>query len=245
MESTGELKIGNLLRASKTAKVIEILIVFAVGGAVVLFATSIAGENLIVLQGIVWSTSILMAGMVWIGLRLRGEKWEDLGLSLSPGSRKRVIKAVLLSLVVFIVAVMAFLLGSIVGASLAGIPEPADISGYNYFRGNLPILLVALVAVFISSSMGEEIIYRGFLITRLGELGGNGIWAVRITVIVSAAVFGLAHYGCGLMGVIQATFVGLALGISYIMVSRNLWITILAHAYMDAMLLFALYAAPQ
>ena len=34
---------------------------------------------------------------------------------------------------------------------------------------------------------------------------------------------------------------GLALGMSYLLVKRNLWVTILAHAYMDTILMLQMY----
>ena len=34
---------------------------------------------------------------------------------------------------------------------------------------------------------------------------------------------------------------GLALGISYLLVKRNLWVLILAHAYMDTVLMVQMY----
>ena len=34
---------------------------------------------------------------------------------------------------------------------------------------------------------------------------------------------------------------GLALGTSYLIVKRNLWVTILAHAYMDTILVLQMY----
>lgn len=56
------------------------------------------------------------------------------------------------------------MVGSIVAANLMTIPEGADMSGYNYLQGNLPMLLLALAGVYVVSSFGEEVIYRGFLI---------------------------------------------------------------------------------
>ena len=45
----------------------------------------------------------------------------------------------------------------------------------------------------------------------------------------------------GVMGIMQTTFMGLALGISYLLVKRNLWVLILAHAYMDTVLMVQMY----
>ena len=42
---------------------------------------------------------------------------------------------------------------------------------------------------------------------------------------------------------VQTTFMGLALGASYLVVRRNLWVVILAHAYMDTILMVQMYLA--
>ena len=96
-------------------------------------------------------------------------------------------------------------------------------SGYNYLQGNLPMLPGALLGIFIVSSFGEEVIYRGFLITRISEMAGNSKNWVKIAVLISAIIFGLAHFEWGLMGMVQTGFMGLALGISFLFVKRNLW----------------------
>ncbi len=76
-------------------------------------------------------------------------------------------------------------------------------------------MLVSLVSIFIVSSFGEEVVYRGFLINRISEIGDGTKNAIRLSVIISALVFGLAHFGWGLMGIRQTTFMGLALALSY------------------------------
>lgn len=45
------------------------------------------------------------------------------------------------------------------------------------------------------------------------------------------------------MGIGQTGFMGLALGVSYLIVGRNLWVLILAHAYMDTILMVQMYFA--
>ena len=53
-------------------------------------------------------------------------------------------------------------------------------SSYEYLQGNLPMLLLSLAGVYIVSSFGEEVLYRGFLINRLAEIGDpagpRGLW---------------------------------------------------------------------
>ena len=54
-------------------------------------------------------------------------------------------------------------------------------------------------------------------------------------------VFGAAHFQWGLIGVVQTACMGLALGISYRVLKRNLWILVVAHAYMDTILFVQMY----
>lgn len=237
--------IGHMLKTNKVAQVAEIVLVFAVAGTVMVMGFPYANENPVALQIVVWIANVLMLGMVWLGLHLRGQTWAHFGLSFRFPGWARIGKALLKSVVVFVAAVAAFVLGSIVMAPLTGIPESADMSDYSYLQGNLPMLLLALTGAYTVSAFGEEIIYRGFLINRLTEMGSSGLWGVRSAVLISAIIFGLVHYTWGPMGIVQTTFMGLVLGIAYLVLKRRLWVLILAHAYMDTILLVQMYAATE
>jgi membrane protease YdiL (CAAX protease family) len=239
-ETTG---LGRALLRSKPAQLGEIVVLFGVALAVIAFVGPLAGDNPIAGQGVVWVANVLMLATVWLGLRLRGQGWDHFGLRFRGASRRIAGRAVLISLVVFVAAIAAFLVGTIVMANIVGIPEGADMSGYNYLSGNLPMLILALVGVYIVSSFGEEVVYRAFLINRIAELGGGGKAAWRVAVLISSVVFGLAHYAWGVTGIVQTAFMGLALGVAYLVVGRNLWVMILAHAYMDTILMVQMYFA--
>ncbi len=233
--------LGNLLQTNKAVQVGEIVIVFAVALVTMAIFVPIAGENLVARQAVIWMANVLMLIMVWLGLQLRGESWESFGLTFRFHGWKPVLSNFWKSLIVFVAAAFAFFLGSAIMINITGIPQGAEMGSYEYLRGNLPMLLLTLAGVYIVSSFGEEVIYRGFLINRLEELGGGGKWALRIAVIVSAIIFGIVHFDWGIVGVVQTGFMGLALGISYLVVHRGLWILVLAHAYLDTILMVQLY----
>lgn len=225
------------LQGNTIVQLLEILLVFFVAFFIIVIAQPFIGDNPLVRQGVVWGANIVMLFLVWLGLRFRGQSWSHLGLR-----RKFIsLRTFLLSLLVLIAAMIGFITGSIIMANITGIPESADMSGYNFLQGNFPMLLAILPAVFLVSSFGEEVIYRGFLITRVSEMGGSGKIAVRIAVGVSAIIFGLVHYEWGLVGIVQTAFMGLVLGISFLLLKRNLWTLIFAHAYMDAILMIQMY----
>jgi len=238
--------LGRALLDNKLAQIGELLAVFLVAFAVIIGTGPLVGENALARHGVISVTILLMIFMIWIGLRLRGQNWQHFGLTFGCVSWRTVIRSVLLSFVVFVAAVAAFAVGAIVMANIFGRPEGADMSSYDYLRGNLPMLILVLVSVYVTASFGEEVIYRGFLINRIAELGSGGKAAQRLAVIISSLVFGLIHSDWGLTGMVQTSLVGLALGVSYVLVRRNLWVTILAHGYMDTILILHLYfTAPE
>jgi len=235
------LRVGEQLRTNKFVQIAELVLVFLVALIFIQVFGKLRSDNLIVNQAIIWVANIIMLLMVWAGLRLRGETWQDFGLGFKKVSWKEAGKVFLLSLLVFVLALVGFVVGSIIMANITGIPQSADMSSYDYLKDNIGLLLLSLAGVYIVSSFGEEVIYRAFLINRISAIGGHTKAAGIIAVILSAVVFGLAHYSWGPMGIVQTGFMGLALGWCYIFFNKRLWILILAHAYMDTILMLQLY----
>lgn len=235
--------IGKQLQTSRLFKIGEILLVFIAAFVIIGLAKPLVGDDPILKQAAVWIANILMLFIVWSGLKLRGESWKDFGLGFKSISWKGVMKVFLLSLLVFVLAVAGFIIGSIIMANITGIPESANMSGYDYLKDNIGMLLLTLGGVYIVSSFGEEVIYRAFLINRISELGQETKKTTIIAVILSSIIFGLVHYEWGPMGIVQTGFMGLALGICYVKFKKKLWILILAHAYMDTILMVQMYLA--
>ncbi len=188
-------RLGKQLQTNSLFKVGEIILLFVIVIAFVGLIIPLAGNNLILKQLIVWIANILMLIYVWIGIKLRGEKWSDFGLTLKPLSLKEAVKTFLLSILVLALALAGFIFGSIIMANFTGIPEAsADMSGYDYFKDNIGMLILTLGGVYIASSFGEEVIYRAFLINRILELGQRTRKATITAVILSSIIFGLIHY---------------------------------------------------
>ena len=223
---------------------VEIAVVFSPA----IFAIAICGiiklESPFILMSILWLANVTMLVLVGLGIRLRNKTWGSIGARFGLASRTAVGRAIAKSLPILLFAIVGFIFGSIVGANVVGIPEGANMSNYNFLQSNLPMLVVSLAGVYLVSSFGEEVIYRGFLITRIEEMfRGPTKLAVATAVVVSSVVFGFAHFGWGPMGIIQTTFMGAALGVSFLMTQRNIWPLVLAHGYMDTILLVQLYLA--
>lgn len=236
-------KLGNQLKKNKLFKIGEILLLFIFAYVFILLILPIAGNDPILKQTVLWIANILMLIYVWIGLKLRGEHWKDFGLTFKSISFRGGIKAFLLSLFVLFLALAGFIIGSIIMANITGIPEGANLTGYDYLKDNIGMLILTLAGVYIASSFGEEVIYRGFLITRISQIGADSKKSIIIAIVLSSIIFGLIHYSWGPMGMVQTGFMGLALGICYTKLKRRLWILILAHAYIDTILMIQMYMA--
>ena len=227
--------------ARKAFQCVEFIVLFAVPLTFLLFVMPKVGGNPVARQGVVWVANIAMLVVAYLGLRLRGQTWAHFGLAFGKPRRTTAVRTFILSLAVFAAATAAFFLGSIVMACIPGIPETADMSGYNYLYQNLPMLIIALIGIYIVSSFGEEVIYRAFLITRIEEMGSGAKGVRWLAVLVSTAVFGLVHFEWGPIGMGQTAFVGLVFAVAYLKVKRNLWVNILAHGYMDTILIVQMF----
>ena len=236
--------IGRQLQSNLWFKIGEIVVLFLIVLAFVGLILPLVGDDLVLKQLVVWIANILMLVYVAAGIMLRGEKWRNFGLTFKSVTIKESVRVFLLSILVLFLALLGFVIGSIIMANITGIPEgSADMSGYEYFKDNIGMLILTLVGVYIASSFGEEVIYRAFLINRISEIGKSSKNATIIAVVLSSIIFGLIHYDWGPMGIVQTGFMGLALGICYIKLKKRLWILVLAHAYMDTILMVQLYLA--
>ena len=235
-------KVGHTLLHRKSLQLAEMATVFAAGGGVLLAGFGLLGQSPAANILSIWLANLTMLATIFAGLRSRGQRWDHFGLTPNLVDPKSFCWIALRSLPVFLFAVLAFAAGAVVMAIVFDVPETADMSKYNYLSGNLGLTILALASVFLVSSFAEEVIYRGFLMTRIMELGRDDTVTRGFAVILSALLFGLVHSDWGLPGMVQASCMGAALGTSYLIIGRNLWVTILAHAYMDTILILQMYS---
>jgi membrane protease YdiL (CAAX protease family) len=104
---------------------------------------------------------------------------------------------------------------------------------YQYLVGNRAALPGTLLAVVFGAGVGEEIVWRGFLFTRLDQL----IPCIRgkhyFVLLISSVLFGVAHYhDQGAAGMAQAFVTGLVFG-GLFLVTGHLWLSMVVHAAFD------------
>ena len=167
---------------------------------------------------------LLAAGLVLLWAWRSRTPWRALGLVRDARWPRTVLIGFLLG--VALKLVMKILVMPLLGA-------PPVNAAYQFLVGNAAALPGMLFMVLVAAGFGEEVVFRGFLFERAGRWFGRSAAARTLTVLVSSALFALAHLGDqGIPGVQQAAVTGLVFGSIYA-VTGNLWLPIVAHAAFD------------
>jgi membrane protease YdiL (CAAX protease family) len=228
---------------STQARWFEPLVVFLPALLAVLFAAPLADDDPLRGQLVVWVAYIVMLSLVYAFLRAQGTGWRHIGLTFGVPTMRRMLVVLAQGVAVFVLAALAFALGAIVMGMIFGAPQPANFQGYDYLKGNLPLLLLVLAGVYVVSSFGEEALFRGYLMTRCMEWLGDDRKGRWLAVAVSTLAFALIHYKWGLAGMVQTGFMGAVLAVAYLRTGRNLWVNVVAHMILDTLLMVQLYLA--
>jgi hypothetical protein len=101
--------------------------------------------------------------------------------------------------------------------------------------------LISLLIVWTFAAFGEELSYRGYLLTRAAEVFGRSKLAYWAAMVVVSLLFGFGHYYKGPSGVLDSTYSGFVLGAAFLLSGRNLWTPILAHGIADTVAVFAVF----
>jgi membrane protease YdiL (CAAX protease family) len=172
--------------------------------------------------------AILVLAWVW----LSRTPWREIGY-VRPKSW-----AVTLAVGIVFGIAFKFLMKAVVMPLLGA--DPIN-QAFHYLAGNRAALPGAIYAMVVGAGFGEETVFRGYLFERLGKLFGTAVWAKTIIVLITAALFGLAHYSLqGLAGAEQATIVGLVYG-SIFAITGRIWMLMAAHAAFDLTALAMIY----
>ena len=163
-----------------------------------------------------------------ISIRLRDGNWSAMGFK-RPASWRRIL------LIALGASILRILLGQFLVEPVTGFfwPKPIAPALANEITGNIKITLIALLLVWTFAAFGEEIAYRGYLLTRAADIGRRSIAAYWIGIVLVSILFGYGHYYKGASGVIDSGVAGVILGAAYMLAGRNLWASIFAHGFID------------
>lgn len=166
-----------------------------------------------------WILVAITLGL-WLAL---GRSVPDIGLGVSAGWRLWVGVAVLIVIVVLLTVQRHKILREEelqeqLEKTLVNVSPmlPTDTRELAFFH-----------ALSITAGICEEIIYRGYVLWYIVEVTG-----MIGGVLLSSALFGLAHAYQGTRGMIQTGMVGLVLAVLFIL-TGTLWVPIILHIFLD------------
>jgi membrane protease YdiL (CAAX protease family) len=171
--------------------------------------------------------TFVLLGLAGLSLLVRRTGFASLGLSRPEKPTRLVVEvfavSVLWTLVTFAVTVP-------VVERLTG--ERRDVTMFETLEGNLGLLIGMLALSWTVAAFGEELAYRGFVLTRLREVLPGGVASLVVAAGLTSLLFGLAHTEQGAVGVVLTTIDSLlfiVLRLHY----RTLWASVLAHGFLN------------
>ncbi len=166
----------------------------------------------------------------WISLRLRGLRWRDVGFARNRNWSSTLALGVGGGIILEIIELFVTqpLLTRLTG-------KPPDLADFRILTGNTKYTLVALALSWTLAAFGEELVWRGYVMNRVADLGNRTRLAWFCSLVVVYPAFGLAHSYQGVTGIIQEGFAGLLLGVIYLRTGKNLSVPIIAHGVSDTL----------
>jgi hypothetical protein len=179
--------------------------------------------------------------LVCLWIRLRGEKFSDFGLIVPA----RWLRFLGLGLVVFIAAMAYDMLARpFLDAFVASVTHTSPTLAEQHFaplKGNGPLLALSISAGWLVGGFGEEMLFRGFIMTRIAQVLGGSRAAWVLALLLQAIPFAIGHAYQGPVGVVGIYFGALITGAGTLIWGRNLWPSIVAHGLQDTVAFIAFY----
>lgn len=164
----------------------------------------------------------------WLSIHFRNGGWKTLGLKRPNSWKWTVIFAAA-------AAAIRILMGEFVIEPItARFFHPAAVSSVlKNPTGDAKSALLTLGLIWTFAAFGEEMVYRGYLLTRAAEVLGKSRAAYWAAMVFVSILFGYGHFYKGPAGIIDSGCAGLILGGAYLLSRRNFWVPILAHGLID------------
>ena len=166
---------------------------------------------------------MLLIGVAWGVIRLRGETLADIGLKRPASWMRTFMIGIGFAAIVFVAMYLS---------EKAGFRR--DLSKFKDVQGNLELAILGVLYASIGAGFYEEFMFRGFLMQGLAMLFGASRSAWIVACVIQGALFGAAHAYQNALGIAITGTLGILMGLLVLASGRNLWPVIIGHGLFDA-----------
>lgn len=181
------------------------------------------------------TNSVFITAILLLNKQAGGWAWSQLGFA--PGPKWWQTLLITLGTIILIFVVSGF-----VRPLVTAVGDEPDISHLMVLQDNLPLLILALILVWVTAAFLQELVFRAFLINSLDVLLGRNDWSPWWAVIISSFIFGLMHAWQGIGGIISTALIGFIFGAIFLFNGRRILPLILAHGILDSISLYGIYS---
>ena len=180
--------------------------------------------------------SIPILFFVWLVLKYNGEKFSDIGFRFkSFHSRAALIGSIA---AVAILSIMQLLVFPVLEHFIEF--ESTDIGLYDFIKASKAQYLIIVVMGWLIGGFYEEIVFHGFIFTRLEQMI-PGKYATALGFVVSCILFGAYHLQLGSGDAFNALMVGGVYQGLFLYFKRDLWASIICHGVYNTMVMTLIY----
>ena len=169
--------------------------------------------------------SLVLLGMAAVSLAVRRRGLGSVGLH-RPAHGWRLTGQMLMFSILWTLLSLALFIP--VANHLTG--ERQDMSDFAELQGNLGMLVLLIVLSWTLAAFGEELAFRGYLLTRLTDVLGSTRGAAVVAIVVSSVLFGLLHTQQGVVGVLLTALDAVAFAVLRFRFG-TVWAPVLAHGF--------------
>jgi membrane protease YdiL (CAAX protease family) len=116
-----------------------------------------------------------------------------------------------------------------------------DLSDFASIRNSPVNYVIILIIALVVGGFYEEIIFHGFIFTRLEKIFKPGKWATSAAFTLTTVIFGLYHFQQGIKGILLTAIAGVVYHALILKFNRNLWYGVFVHAFFDFIGLTLIY----
>jgi membrane protease YdiL (CAAX protease family) len=177
---------------------------------------------------------LLSAGIILIYTGIKGH-WQDLGLVIPENMGQTIMTSILMAIILVLTSYFLFIPTL---EFLTGVPHNLGI--FSQLKGNTQLLFTSIALGWIIGGFTEELIFRGFFISKITNLIPGKMGAV-IAVLITSIIFGYLHKYQGVTGQLFIGIIGTILGGIYLINKKRLVLNIFIHGFVNTISMLMLY----